>query len=128
MLPPRNLNAISLGSCKLKPTGNLTCTCPLSFRSLPARSQTQVTKVVTFYSQHILLSTDSNYHQPMSVIHQKNSNPLVIAGFKGFHDLLNHIKIKGGVKCHTNRESPCSMLLWAGKFKSPKSPNIVCLN
>ena len=46
-------------------------------------------------------------HLPTNVIHQKNSNPLVIAGFKGFHDLLNHIKIKGGVKCHTNRESPC---------------------
>ena len=48
-------------------------------------------------------------HLPTNVIHQKNSNPLVIAGFKGFHDLLNHIKIKGGVKCHTNRESPCTI-------------------
>ena len=110
MLPPRNLDARSLGSCKFKPTGNLTYICPLSFCSLPACSQTPVTKVVTFYSQHIPLSTDPNYHQPMSVIHQKNSNPLVITGFKGFHDLLNYIKVMWGVKCDTNRESPCITL------------------
>ena len=26
------------------------------------------------------------------------------------HDLLNYIKVKRGVKCHTNRESPCSYM------------------
>ena len=108
MLPPRNLDPRSLGSCKFKPTGNLTCTCLLSFCSLPARSQTPVTKVATFYSEHIPLSTDPKYHLPRRVIHQKNYNPFVIAGFEGFHDLLNYIQFKWGVKCHTNLESPCT--------------------
>ena len=36
---------------------------------------------------HSILGHHDN--PPMNVIHQKNSNPLVIARFKGFHDLLN---------------------------------------
>ena len=45
----------------------------------------------------------------MSVIHQKNSNPLVITGFEGFCAMFNYIKVKGGVKSNTNRESPCRL-------------------
>ena len=47
---------------------------------------------------------------PKSIIHQKNSYPLVITGFEGFHGMFNYIKVKGGVTCDTNRESPCSTL------------------
>ena len=85
-----------------------TCT-PHSLRFLSACLTSPITKVAKSYYKHIPMFTDHKYHLPMSVIHQKNSNPLVIARFKGFHDLLNYIKVKGGVKCHTNRESPCSL-------------------
>ena len=42
-------------------------------------------------------------HAPMSFIHQKNSETLVMTWFEGFFDTLIYIKVKGGITIHTNR-------------------------
>ena len=46
-------------------------------------------------------------HAPMSFIHQKNSETLVMTWFEGFCDTLSYIKVKGGITIHTNRWTPC---------------------
>ena len=48
---------------------------------------------------------------PMSIIHQKNSNPLVNTWFEGFHDLLIYTKVMGDQSCDTNFWTPCSIEL-----------------
>jgi len=45
--------------------------------------------------------------EPWSIIHPKNSTPLIIHHTKGFNHASKHMKNKRGVKCDTNSESPC---------------------
>ena len=82
-----------------------------SFCFLSAPLPLPFAKVTEFRSKQITMLTDPNYPLPMSFIHQKNYNPLINTGFKGFHDLLNYIEDKGGVKSHMNRESHCILFL-----------------
>ena len=44
----------------------------------------------------------------MSIIHPRNSTPLVVHHVEWFNLTSKDMKNKGGVKCDTNCESPCS--------------------
>ena len=53
------------------------------------------------------LFTDPNINLQMSIWYQKNSTPLAVQHVEGFHHTSTLVKDNGGVKCDTNRESPC---------------------
>ena len=50
--------------------------------------------------------------EPLSFIHQKNSNPLVMTWFEGFRDLFKYKKVKGGKSINTNFWTPCRYPVW----------------
>ena len=65
-------------------------------------------KIIGFFLLHFEpLFTDPNINLQMSIWYQKNSTPLAVQHVEGFHHTSTLVKDNGGVKCDTNRESPC---------------------
>ena len=78
----------------------------LSESSLPHLIAIQWISFFYFILSHYSLECQG--HSPMSIIHQKNSETLVMTRFEGFHDPVNYVKVKGGLSIDMNFWTPCS--------------------